>query len=87
MDEFGYEASPAGLVARAQSRPIVAMKIFIEEELDGYINHNHDLRIDGKKCLSYLDAERSSRLNRIDDSLAGKVEPLRKQHSGLLKRR
>ena len=30
---LGHEASPAGLVARAQSRPVVAVKVFIEEEM------------------------------------------------------
>ena len=33
LDQFRHEPSPAGLVARAQSRPVVAMKIFIEENV------------------------------------------------------
>ena len=33
LDEFGHEAGPAGLVARAQSRPVVAVKVFIEENV------------------------------------------------------
>jgi hypothetical protein len=32
LDSFGDEPGPVGLVTRAQSRPVVAVKVFIEIE-------------------------------------------------------
>lgn len=33
MDELGHEPGPAGLMAGAQSRPVVAVEIFVKEDV------------------------------------------------------